>query len=181
MNARVIAATNRDMMKEVVAGKFREDLYYRLNVVSINVPPLRERKEDIPLIVKHLLQQINEELHTKVFKISDDAMEKILKHDWPGNVRELQNILTRAVVLSKTDILEESVIMDISRTPPSSIPYNWNRTLEQVEREHIERVLKAVKGNRTEAAKILGISKPTLYARIPASTKEEQEKNYSEK
>jgi two-component system response regulator AtoC len=177
MNARVIAATNRDMMKEVAAGKFREDLYYRLNVVSIKVPPLRERKEDIPLIVRHLLQQINEELHTKVFKISDEALAKILKHDWPGNVRELQNILTRAVVLAKSDILEESMIPDNTLMPALSASYDWNRTLEQVEQEHIERVLKAVKGNRTEAAKVLGISKPTLYARIPSTAKEDKGKN----
>jgi DNA-binding NtrC family response regulator len=173
MNARVIAATNRDMVKEVATAKFREDLYYRLNVVSIKVPPLRERKEDIPILVKRLMHQINDELHTKVFKISDLAMERILKHDWPGNVRELQNVLTRAIVLSKSDVLDESIISDPTAVIPSPAKYDWRRTLADVEQEHIERVLKAVKGNRTEAAKILGISKPTLYSRIPGSSKEE--------
>jgi DNA-binding NtrC family response regulator len=177
MNARVIAATNRDMAKEVASGKFREDLYYRLNVVSIKVPPLRERKEDIPILVKRLIQQINEELHTKVYKISDAAMDRITKHDWPGNVRELQNVLTRAIVLSKSDVLDESVIPDPSVPPSASSPYEWKRTLAEVEQEHIIKVLKAVKGNRTEAAKILGISKPTLYSRIPGVAKEEAEKN----
>jgi DNA-binding NtrC family response regulator len=180
MNARVIAATNREMMKEVTDGRFREDLYYRLNVVSIKVPPLRERKEDIPMLVKRLLQQINEELHTKVYKISDAAMDSIVKHDWPGNVRELQNVLTRAVVLSKSDVLDESVIPDLHVQASATLAYDWKRTLAEVEQEHILRVLKAVKGNRTEAAKILGISKPTLYARVPGIAKEEAEKNLQE-
>lgn len=168
MNARVIAATNRDIKKEVAAGRFREDLYYRLNVVSITVPPLRERKEDIPILVKRLLQQINEELHTKVWKISDQAMARIVELDWPGNVRELQNILTRAVVLAKSDVIDETIlpIPALQETNPTR-EYNWNRTLAEVERQHIEEVLKAVHGNRTEAAKILGISKPTLYSRLP--------------
>jgi DNA-binding NtrC family response regulator len=176
MNARVIAATNRDMGKEVASGKFREDLYYRLNVVSIVVPPLRERKEDIPLLVKRLLQQINDELHSKVNKISDEAMDRILKHDWPGNVRELQNILTRAVVLSKSDLLDLAAIPDQTHRPAANGTYEWKRTLAEVEQEHIENVLKAVGGNRTEAAKILGISKPTLYSRLPAPLKEEKDK-----
>jgi len=180
MNARVIAATNRDLEKEVKAGKFREDLYYRLNVVSIKVPPLRERKEDIPVLVKRLLQQINEELHTKVYKVSDEAMERIIKHEWPGNVRELQNILTRAVVLSKSDLLDVASIPDPSHRPSANGVYDWKRTLAEVEQAHIEQVLKAVGGNRTEAAKILGISKPTLYSRLPATLKEEKDKNLPE-
>ena len=177
MNARVIAATNRDMGKEVADGRFREDLYYRLNVVSINVPPLRERKEDIPILVKRLIQQINEELHTKVNKISDEAMDRIIQHNWPGNVRELQNILTRAVVLSKSDVLDVDAIPDPTHRHPANGSYDWKRTLAEVEQIHIEQVLKAVGGNRTEAAKILGISKPTLYARLPTPVKEDKDKN----
>lgn len=180
MNARVIAATNREMGKEVAAGRFREDLYYRLNVVSINVPPLRERKEDIPLLVRRLLQQINEELHTKVDKISDEAMDRIVEHNWPGNVRELQNILTRAIVLSKSDVLDVAAIPDPAHRSSSDGPYNWKRTLAEVEQEHIEHVLGAVAGNRTEAAKILGISKPTLYSRLPVTLKEVKDKNLPE-
>ncbi|MDP4221293.1 MAG: sigma-54 dependent transcriptional regulator [Bacteroidota bacterium] len=180
MNARVIAATNRDMRKEVAAGRFREDLYYRLNVVSIHVPPLRERKDDIPLLVRRLLRQINEELHTKVNKISDEAMDRIVRHDWPGNVRELQNILTRAVVLSKSDVLDVAAIPDPAHHPSSNGVYDWKRTLAEVQQTHIEQVLKAVGGNRTEAAKILGISKPTLYSRLPATLKEEKDKNLPE-
>lgn len=168
MRARIIAATNRDLTEEVKTGKFREDLYYRLNVVSIHVPPLRERKDDIPLIVKHLLQRINTEMHKNVYKVSDDTMSKILAYDWPGNVRELENVLTRGVVLAKTDVLDANVIPTNDQPQrKESIPLNWRRTLEEVENEHILRVLEAVGGNRTEAARILGISKPTLYAKLP--------------
>lgn len=180
MNARIIAATNRDMEKQVASGRFREDLYYRLNVVSIKVPPLRERKEDIPILVKRLLQQINEELHTKVWKISGGAMERIVKHDWPGNVRELQNILTRAIVLTKSDVLDETSIPDPSPASLTPASYDWKRTLAEVEHEHIMQVLKETGGNRTYAAKILGISKPTLYSRMPLVAKENLDKNILE-
>jgi DNA-binding NtrC family response regulator len=174
MNARIIAATNRDLKKEVDAGRFREDLYYRLNVVSIKAPPLRERKEDIPILVKSLLRRINEELHTKVFKVSDSAMERIQKHDWSGNVRELENVLTRSVVLSKSDVIEESVLPSASEHQNVVNQYDWNRSLAEVEREHIYRVLDAVHGNRTEASRVLGISKPTLYAKLPPIKHEEK-------
>ena len=146
---------------------------YRLNVVSIKVPPLRERRDDIPALVRRLLNEINIELHTKVTKITDDVMELIKQHDWPGNVRELQNVLTRAVVLSKSDVIDISGLQLAPAKETVSTSYNWNRTLSEVEQEHIEQVLKAVQGNRTEAAKILGISKPTLYSRIPSSKKAE--------
>ncbi len=171
MNARIIAATNRDMMEEVRAGRFREDLYYRLNVVSIKVPPLRERKEDIPMLVRRLLTEINTEMHTKVHKITDSAMEMIKDHDWPGNVRELQNVLTRAVVLSKSDVMDESALQLVPTKQATPGVYNWNRTLAEVEQEHIGEVLKAVQGNKKEAARILGISKPTLYSRLPSDVK----------
>ena len=171
MNARVIAATNRDLSKEVAEGRFREDLFYRLNVVSIKAPALRERKEDIPILVKHLLQQINEELHTKVWKISDGAMERIVLHNWPGNIRELQNILTRAIVLTKSDVLDETILPLLSSKLPMPTEDDWKRTLADVEQEHILKVFTKTGGNRAEAAKILGISKPTLYLRFPLPAK----------
>jgi DNA-binding NtrC family response regulator len=174
MNARIIAATNRNLKKEVDEGRFREDLYYRLNVVSIKAPPLRERKEDIPILVSSLLRRINEELHTKVFKVSEHAMELIQKHNWSGNVRELENVLTRSVVLSKSDVIEESALPSLSEQRNSAKHYDWNRSLAEVEREHIHRVLDGVHGNRTEAARILGISKPTLYAKLPVTKQEEK-------
>lgn len=172
MSARIVAATNRDLKEEVKKGHFREDLYYRLNVVSVMVPALRERKEDLENLVKHLLNKINHELHTKVWKLTEGAMQRIMEHDWPGNVRELENVLTRAVVLSKSDVLEEELIptpVVLSKTEATTVAVNadWRRTLEEVEIEHMLRVLRAVNGNRTEAARVLGISKQTLYSRLP--------------
>jgi len=140
MQARIVAATNRDLDEEVRKGRFREDLFYRLNVVSIHVPPLRERKEDIPMLVEHLLRRINASLHTNVTKVRDSTMQRILDHDWQGNVRELENIMTRAIVLSKDEWLDESVLPDPSAAKSSageSTSYNWKRSLAEVEREHI--------------------------------------------
>jgi len=174
MHARIVAATNRDLRREVEKGNFREDLFYRLNVVSIHVPPLRERKDDIPGLVRHLLTRINEDMHTKVFKVPDRAMQLIQQHDWPGNVRELENVLTRAVVLSKSDMIDESALPRPADHHTATEQYQWERTLAEVEREHIRRVLDAVHGNRTEAARVLGISKPTLYAKLPAAKHDEK-------
>ncbi len=171
MQARIVAATNRDLGEEVQKGRFREDLFYRLNVVSIHVPPLRERKEDIPMLVEHLLRRINAALHTNVTKVRDSTMELILDHSWPGNVRELENILTRAIVLSKDEWLDEGILPDSAAarsSPGQQAIYDWKRSLAEVEREHIDAVLKGTGGNRTEAARILGISKPTLYAKLPS-------------
>lgn len=167
MRARVIAATNRNLEEEVAKGRFREDLFYRLNVVSINVPPLRKRKDDIPVIVQHLVRKINEKLHTRITRISEQAMTRILEHNWPGNVRELENILTRAIVLAKGDILDETLTPTASNIRSLDSEYEWNRTLEEVERFHITKVLEEVKNNRAEAARVLGISKPTLYSKLP--------------
>lgn len=181
MMARIVAATNRDLQSEVKKGNFREDLFYRLNVVSVFVPSLRERKEDIENLVRHLLNKINHDMHTRVWKISERAMNRILQHDWPGNVRELENVLTRAVVLSKSDVIEAEVIPEPvvmkKHAHGGTVAMNadWRRTLEEVEREHMLRVLKAVNGNRTEAARVLGISKQTLYTRLPKQPSQDGE------
>jgi len=165
--ARVVTATNRNLRKEVAEGRFREDLYYRLNVVSVTVPPLRDRRDDLPILVKGLIERINKQQNARVSKVSDEAMRRILSHDWPGNVRELENTLTRAIVLSKSDVIEAEAIPDPQHKVDSSAVYNWRRPLDEVEREHILRVLEGVNGNRTEAARILGISKQTLYSKLP--------------
>jgi DNA-binding NtrC family response regulator len=176
MRARVIAATNRDLRSEVASGNFREDLFYRLNVVSIHVPPIRERKEDLTLIVEHLVRRINEKLHTHVTRISEEAMEKIIGHDWPGNVREMENVLTRAIVLAKSGLIDRDAIPEPAMQQSSETSYQWKRTLEEVERYHIARVLEGVGNNRAEAARVLGISKPTLYSKLPPAKKEEGKK-----
>ncbi len=169
MNARVVAATNRilsDLLKE---GKFREDLFYRLKVFTIDIPPLRERKDDIPSLVIYFLKKINKELHKNVKKIPYEVMEMLQNNEWVGNVRELENILLQAVVLSKGDVLEKENIL-LRNKPTSDIIEAeedvLKLTLADVEKEHIQKVLDKLKWDKPTACKILGISKPTLYNKI---------------
>jgi len=165
-NARIVASTNRDLARMVVEKRFREDLYFRLKVLEIHVPPLRERKEDIPLLVEHLLNKINAELHKKVTQIPRDVMDALIHYHWPGNVRELENLLTRAVVLSKGNVLLPEYLPDlfagykVPRDPAVIEP------LEQVEMEHIKRALELTNWNKGKTCELLGISRPTLREKI---------------
>lgn len=167
MKARVIAATNKNIAELVKQGKFRDDLFYRLEVVSINVPSLRERVEDIPLLVKHFLAKINNELHKNVNKVPDEVIEMLKTQYWVGNVRELENTLMQAVVLSKDDVLNKENILlrkyDEEEIVPSKLA---EMSLSKIEEKHIQRVLDFVKWDKDKACKILGISKPTLYSKI---------------
>ncbi len=166
MNARIITATNRNLEEMVREGQFREDLYYRLKVLSINIPPLRERKEDIPELVVHFLKKINNELHKKVRKIPFDVMEMLQNYRWTGNVRELENILMQAVVLSKGDVLEKENILLQEIFRSETVADRTNLSLAEVEKEHITKILNAVNWNKKKAYTILGISKPTLNSKI---------------
>lgn len=159
-HARVIAATHRNLEQLVAAGSFREDLYYRLRVVEIVLPPLRERLADLPLLARHFVRKASQELHRPEPTISDEAERVLLQHEWPGNVRELENCLTRAVVLATGNVIrpEHLGLRREQREPATGFA-----TLEELTRAHVERVLVAVDGNKTKAAKILGISKPKLY------------------
>ncbi len=166
MRARIITATNRNLEELVSRGKFREDLYYRLKVLSINIPPLRERKEDIPELVVHFLKKINNELHKKVRKIPFEVMEMLQNYPWIGNVRELENILLQAVVLSKGDVLEKENIL-LQKNPGKGVGCERRSlSLAEVEKEHITEVLRSVSWNKKKAYTILGISKPTLNNKI---------------
>ena len=155
------------MEKLVEAGKFREDLYYRLNIVTINLPPLRERREDIPLLVNHFLNKVNKELHKSVVKLPASVMDMLVNHEWIGNVRELENTLMQAVVLSKGDVLEKENIL-LHDTEKKSYEFDsvLDYTLSDIEKMHIEKVLTKLKWDKPKAAKILGISLPTLYSKI---------------
>ncbi len=167
MRARIIAATNRDLSKLVEEGAFREDLYYRLNVFKIILPPLRERKEDIPLLVMHFLSKLNKELHKDVTRVPNEVMEMLQNYEWVGNVRELENILTHALVLTKGNVLyKENILLSPLFTGAESEDDDWNRTLVEVEKEHIDRVLRRVNWDKNAAHKVLGISKPTLYHKM---------------
>jgi len=166
MNARIIAASNKNLEKLVKEGKFREDLYYRLKVFTINVPSLNERREDIPLLVMHFIDMLNKEVHKNIKKIPYDVMESMQNHSWVGNVRELENTLRQAVVLCKSDVLDKDSIL-LSKPKPDHLPdYDYHMSLDQVEKKHIKYVLDNLNWDKRNAIKILGISKPTLYSKL---------------
>jgi len=164
--ARVIAATNQDLQTMVETGGFREDLFYRLKVIHVRIPPLSERRDDIPLLVEHFLKKINRDVHKEVFKVPDEVMGRLKTYEWRGNVRELENVLTRAVVLSKGEVLELPGL-DEPVTLPRANGYGYSlRRLEDVEAEHIQRVLDSVEWHQGRACDVLGISRPTLRKKI---------------
>lgn len=160
-NARVLAATNRSLVRLVEEGKFREDLLFRLRVVEVRIPPLRDRRSDIPLLVSHILKKVAEDLGGPLYGLSRDAMGLLLSHDWPGNVRELENTLTRAAVLCRGALItpEDITFTDGSDAPP---PPPGAETLASMERQHVQRILVNAEGNKSEAARVLGISRPRL-------------------
>jgi len=161
VDLRVISATNKDLRKAIEKQEFREDLYYRLNVVNIELPPLRERKEDIPLLAEHFLNKFAMENKKEISGFSPEAMELVLGYDWPGNVRELENAIERAVILAKSSIItiadlpQENLSLAYSTTP--------RKNLKAVEKGHIWNILRETGENYSEAARILGISRMTLY------------------
>jgi len=169
IDVRVLAATNRDLLKEVEGGRFRDDLYYRLNIMEIHIPPLRERPEDIPLLVEHLIQKHNPELK-KNFRGADGAVIRTLMSlPWKGNVRELDNVIEHTMILAEGDwiALEHlpRAITEGKDTPPP-FTYELKEALRQYERQHIRRVLEEVGQDRKEAARLLDISLSSLYRKI---------------
>jgi len=207
IDVRLIAATNRDLLKEITAGRFREDLFYRLNVVTLRVPPLRERIEDIPLLAQDFLARFAEKNHKTIRGFTPQAMDRLLRHPWPGNVRELMNAVERGVVLSQGDYLDEAELALLlpekaSAAAPEALPppaatvgttsAPWNAatamtipggaaaigeagtatpgaetaSLEEVERETILRTLAATGGNKSEAARRLGVTRRTLHQKL---------------
>lgn len=162
--ARIIAATNQDFKSLIEKGKFREDLYYRLKVVEITLPPLHERKEDVPDLVAYLLEKINRQLRKNVKKIPPGVMKVLTELHWKGNVRELENALTRAVILAKGDvILEENLPVDTGEKKIFPLELV---SLKEVEKKYIQHVLNKTQGNKTKASQILQITRPTLDKKI---------------
>ena len=179
VDVRLVAATNRDLEREVRGGVFREDLYYRLNVVPIRLPPLRERTDDIPLLVEHFLAKFNTRLGKAVKGISADALLALRRYAWPGNIRELENLMERSVLLADRDVLGVSDLFGLDRSDDEDEEETTDESTEElglkelvrvhtakVEREHIQRVLAEESGNVTRAARKLGISRKSLQTKM---------------
>ena len=176
VHARIIAATNKDLRTLVQEGRFRDDLFYRLNIVAITLPPLRERRDDIPELVEYLLAKINIDLHKRIAGVSDEMMEIFLKYHWPGNVRELENLLVRAAVVAKGQVLVRSDFPElIGESRPQPMPEGGTerrsasgtfRTLDEIEEQHIRAVIRESGRNKGEICEILGISRPTLERKL---------------
>jgi two-component system response regulator HydG len=169
-DVRLIAATNRDLERDIEQGRFRSDLYYRLNVISVELPPLRARPDDVPLLAEFFLKREGERTGDKSKKLSDEAMKVLQEYQWPGNVRELENVIERAVVLTNGGTIKDDALPPrlceqpaqplVREAPPA------NPTLEVIERAYIEHVLRAESGNKSRAAEVLGIDPSTLYRKI---------------
>lgn len=183
VDVRILASSNRDLEKSIEAGEFRQDLYYRLNVISVSLPPLRERKSDVPLLARHFLDRYRTEEGVRVRDISDEALELLARYDWPGNVRELANVMERLVVLGRNEVIDAKQVAnalpksaDAARLLPPSARTEQAapadaaefapRQLDDVEREFIQRTLKYFDGARAKTAEALGISERSLRDRI---------------
>ena len=169
VDVRVIAATNKDLLQEIETGRFREDLYYRLNVVTLLLPPLRQRREDIPLLAQHFLRVFSEKNRKKMKGFTPQAMDQLLKHEWPGNVRELMNAVERGVVLARTDYLDTPdlplLAQDVA-TPFSKETMSGDLPLDEVEKATILNAMEITAGNKSEAARRLGITRKTLHTKL---------------
>lgn len=172
VDVRLIVATNQDLVQMVGAGSFREDLYYRLNVVELKTPPLRQRREDIPLLAAHFLSHFAEKNRKSVDQFAPRAMDLLIRHTWPGNVRELMNTIERAVVLARSACLDEDDFIGLAADPPNNgtvslgagMPFDV--PLEEIEKEAIAHTLASAKGNKSEAARRLGITRKTLREKL---------------
>ncbi|MCC6221023.1 MAG: sigma-54-dependent Fis family transcriptional regulator [Deltaproteobacteria bacterium] len=175
IDVRVIAATLRDLEQDVLEGRFRDDLYYRLNVISIHVPPLRERREDIAVLVNHFIKKHKNKLHLSVNGITADAMSVLMKHSWPGNIRELENCIERAMILTNCEDITvdslpnsvkeaDSAIFPLQATDPEELSIKVHSRI--IEESLIRKALKKTRGNRTRAAKLLEISHRTLLYKL---------------
>ena len=172
VDVRIIAATNKDLLREIEARQFRDDLYYRLNVVTLSMPPLRERREDIPLLAQHFLEVFSEQNHKQIKGFTPQAMDRLLKYDWPGNVRELMNGVERGVVLSRSEYLDEEdlpmILKDASLSGEllAKDAVLADMPLAEVEKATVLKKMELAGGNKSEAARRLGITRRTLHKKL---------------
>jgi len=180
VDVRFIAATNQDLKKAIQTGKFREDLFYRLNVVNIHLPPLRENREDIPLLIEHFLQKHSAALRRRGVQITDKAIELLVNYRWPGNVRELQNCIERTILLTDSDLIRPEHLPQEVRSSAfpestqSGIFIRPGTPLDIVQRAHVLKTLEYVEGSKTKAARLLEISLRTLYNKLKEYRNETQ-------
>ena len=170
IDVRIISSSNRDIKSTIQEGRLREDLYYRLNVIDIQLPPLRERKEDIPLLIQHFITKFSNEFKKNISGVSKDVLKLLLNYSWPGNVRELENVIQRAMTLSQHEvILPEDLPATVIQTPDKKLvekALEENFTLDQLEKKYIKKVLIEAGGNKSKAAEILGLDRKTLYRKL---------------
>ncbi|HWO88629.1 MAG TPA: sigma 54-interacting transcriptional regulator, partial [Gemmatimonadales bacterium] len=171
-NARLIAATNRNLEEEITAGRMREDLYYRLNIVHLHLPPLRERPVDIPALAEHLLRRLSDRYQLEFAELAPEALAALTAYSWPGNIRELENVLARALALRSGKVLTlKDLPPQIVKAAPAgaaaaTVAAASSLTLEEVERRHILSVLERTGGNKLKAAEVLGIDRSTLHRKL---------------
>jgi DNA-binding NtrC family response regulator len=173
VDVRVIAASNQNLQELITQGKFRTDLYYRLNIISIELPPLRERREDIPLLVEDFIKKHTKRMNKKIERISEEALAILMRYDWPGNIRELENVIERAIILSKSQIITLEDLPDFlnnldkkEKLPEGINNLNLKDALRTPEKDLIVKALNTVEWNRNEAARVLGINRTTLYKKM---------------
>jgi DNA-binding NtrC family response regulator len=175
VDVRLIAATNRDLRAEVLAGRFREDLFYRLSSIELRVPGLAERPADVPLLIQHFLKKYSEAYSKPLLGLTRRAQVVLLQHNWPGNVRELENVLSSAAITAVSDFIDVTDLPEHLQKPNGHAPFHdepWRPLpLDEVSRMHIERVLESCKGNRVRAAQVLGIGRTSLYRHLKRTNK----------
>jgi transcriptional regulator with PAS, ATPase and Fis domain len=174
LDVRFLAASNKDLTQLIQAGAFREDLYYRLNVLPIHLPPLRQRKKDIPLLIDHFLRVNAERTGKPPKSFSKEAVKGLMEYDWPGNVRELQNLVERCFTISRDSVIHLKDISILSVTKPKIDGLSLKDAVDAFEQEYINEVLESVDGNRTQAASILGVHRNTLLSKLGASTQKKE-------
>jgi len=175
VDVRLMAATNKDLQAEVAAGRFRQDLFWRVNVVTIELPPLRDRREDLPLLIRHFIDRLNVEIGRNVTGLTPDASDRLATYGWPGNIRELENMLRRAFVLTESDVITSADLTTAAVECPSapaaakadlSLPEVVARSAARIERDLIDSTLARCRGNRASTAQALGINRKTLFRKI---------------
>ena len=172
IDVRILAATNKNLEEEVKSGSFREDLFYRINVVELKLPSLAERKDDVPLLVDHFINKYNRELNKSIMGIDNEVIKLFMSYDWKGNLRELENMIERAVLLCQEDIITPKYLPShIFENKNELYTDNLSEAIETFEQNHINEILKRTEGNKTEAAKLLGVDPSTLYRKMVKNLK----------